>query len=305
MSKILENLKSGYYEVVDNQGVSVTQHFIECLEKEFADIEAKRAEAQKPKEIRFNGFVVDCNYDEARKVLQEDILKMWEENKKLKESEELSNYAKCILKNKKLEEDLELSEKCCVEYEQEIQELKQQVNDWKQRFESSEERNKQLTDNGVKALELKNEKIRELKKQLAEKDEQIKRRIAVYEKQFIEQTNENCELKQQLAEEDKEVKQLKLDLGMFKSVNEFLNRYGIEKAREVLLQTEKTKNQDKISFALEQLEKVKEKLNDYDIQDILSSSSDPYGEFDENCVTTDKINQIIDQQIALLKGKVE
>lgn len=54
-----------------------------------------------------------------------------------------------------------------------IRGLKQQVNDWKQRFESSEERNKQMADNGVKALELKNEKIKELKQQLAEKDEQI------------------------------------------------------------------------------------------------------------------------------------
>lgn len=55
--------------------------------------------------------------------------------------------------------------------------------------------------------------------------------------------------------------------------------------------------------AIEQLEKVKEKLNDYDIQDILSSSSDPYGEFDENCVTTEKINKIIDNQINELKGE--
>ena len=73
----------------------------------FADLEEKLAEAQKPKEIRFNGFVIDCNYDEARKVLQEDLLKMQAENKKLKESEELSNYAKCILENKKLEQEIQ------------------------------------------------------------------------------------------------------------------------------------------------------------------------------------------------------
>lgn len=45
MSKTIENLKSGNYEVVDNQGVSVTIHFVECLEKEFADLEAKLAES--------------------------------------------------------------------------------------------------------------------------------------------------------------------------------------------------------------------------------------------------------------------
>ena len=111
-------------QVVENQNYTMTQE--EVCER-LNDLETKLAEAQKPKEIRFNGFVVDCNYDEARKVLQEDLLKMQAENNKLKESEELSNYAKCILENKKLEEDLELSEKCCVEYEQETQELKQQL----------------------------------------------------------------------------------------------------------------------------------------------------------------------------------
>lgn len=79
---------------------------------------------------------------------------------------------------------------------------------------------------------------------------------AVYEPLYKNKYDEAEELKQQLAEKDKEIKQLKLDLGMFKSVNEFLNRYGIEKAREVLLQTEKTKNQDKISFAVDILEEL-------------------------------------------------
>ena len=67
-------------------------------------------------------------------------------------------------------------------------------------------------------------------------------------------------MKEQLAEKDAEIKQLKLDLGMFRSVNEFLNGYGIEKAREVLLQTEKTKQQDKISFAVEQLEQIRKEF---------------------------------------------
>ena len=46
MSKIIDNIKSGNYEVVDNQGVSVTGHFTQCLEKEFADLEAKLAESE-------------------------------------------------------------------------------------------------------------------------------------------------------------------------------------------------------------------------------------------------------------------
>lgn len=58
------------------------------------------------------------------------------------------------------------------------------------------------------------EYVADLEAKLAEKDEQIKRRIAVYEKQFIEQTNENCELKQQLAEKEKEIRQLDNEKGM-------------------------------------------------------------------------------------------
>ena len=69
---------------------------IKELEQENQQLKQQLAESKKPKEIRFNGFVVDCNYDEARKVLQEDLLKMQAENKKLKDSGELSNYAKCI-----------------------------------------------------------------------------------------------------------------------------------------------------------------------------------------------------------------
>lgn len=47
MNKIIENIKRGNYKVVDNQGISVTQHFTQCLEKEFADLEAKLAESEK------------------------------------------------------------------------------------------------------------------------------------------------------------------------------------------------------------------------------------------------------------------
>ena len=94
---------------------------IKELEQENQQLKHQLAESEKPKEIRFNGFVIDCNYDEARKVLQEDLFKMQAENKKLKESEELSNYAKFILKNKKLEEDFKhLQEKFvdkCNEFE--------------------------------------------------------------------------------------------------------------------------------------------------------------------------------------------
>lgn len=50
MSKTIDNIKCGNYEVVDNQGVSITRHFTQCLEKEFADLEAKLEEKEKEKD---------------------------------------------------------------------------------------------------------------------------------------------------------------------------------------------------------------------------------------------------------------
>lgn len=106
-----------------------------------------------------------------------------------------------------------------------IRELKQQVNDWKQRFESSEERNKQMTDNGVKALELKNEKIKELKQQLAEKDKDIK---YFKESYYMIQDEKDHYAGQCLNLQDR-----------------------IEELEKII--NESFHNQDKISFAIEQL----------------------------------------------------
>ena len=101
-----------------------------------------------------------------------------------------------------------------------------------------------------------------------------------------------------LERKDAEIKQLKLDLGMFKSVNEFINGYGIEKAREVLLQTEKTKYQDKISFAIEQLEKVKDIiLNE---RKITSFKFDIFNKGKDTALFW--LNEQIDNQINELKG---
>lgn len=66
------------------------------------------------------------------------------------------------------------------------------------------------------------------------------------------------QLKQQLAEKEKENKRLKFDLAMYRSANELINRFGIEKARDVMFQTEKTKKQGQIDYAVEQLERLRE-----------------------------------------------
>ena len=109
-----------------------------------------------------------------------------------------------------------------------------------------------------------------------------------------------ADLEAKLAEKVEQVKQLKLDLGMYKSVNEFINVYGIEKAREVLLQTEQTKKQDKISFCVEQLEKVKENLKQED-EDVWAVTGLPmdYCKGYEKCYVN--TTHFIDNQIKQLK----
>ena len=144
--------------------------------------------------------------------------------------------------------------------------------------------------------------ISDLEAKLAESEEESKARYKDWQEE-IRACDELrvvlAEVRKQLAE--KELKQLKLDLRMYKSVNEFLNRYGIEKAREVLLQTEKTKYQDKISFALEQLEKVKEwcENHKYSDEDDYVITYEPDEEDASGCV--DYLKDFIDNQIKQLK----
>ena len=94
--------------------------------------------------------------------------------------------------------------------------------------------------------------IQQLKQQLEEKDEQIKKRVMVYEKQFIEQTDEIYSLKQQLAEKDKEIERLK---NLFELNNEVVINQGKEifDLRVQVLQ----QKQNQTQLALQELEKVK------------------------------------------------
>lgn len=97
------------------------------------------------------------------------------------------------------------------------------------------------------------------------------------------------QLKQQLAEKEKENKRLKFDLAMYRSANELINRFGIEKARDVMFQTEKTKKQGQIDYAVEQLEQLRIKIKnrvkdwntgiDYEFSDMLPDY-DIYEEID-------------------------
>lgn len=117
-------------------------------------------------------------------------------------------------------------------------------------------------------------------------------------KRYQEIKNQLADLEAKLAEKEEQAKQLKIDLRMYKSVNEFLNGYGVEKAREVLLQTEKTKQQDKISFAVEQLEQIRKEF-EIKFKGCKWEDKMLVGKF---CNIT---NEIIDNQINVLRNNFD
>lgn len=157
---------------LDVDNYSYREH-IDYLRKQLADKEKELNEWK-------DGTIV-CKWTNAEnkiKQLEQQLAESKEREKGQKElrqmmSEEknmnFSRYIEMCVKNEQLEQQLAKS--------------KQEANDWKQRFESSEERFKTFNNNGVTALNLKNDKIEELKQQLAEKDKKQKRTNKVV-KQF-------------------------------------------------------------------------------------------------------------------------
>lgn len=63
---------------------------------------------------------------------------------------------------------------------------------------------------------------------------------------------------QKIKKQEEEIKQLKFDCAMYKSANYLINDVGLDKAREIMFQTEKKLKQSQNSKAIEVLEKVKE-----------------------------------------------
>lgn len=103
-----------------------------------------------------------------------------------------------------------------------------------------------------------------------------------YETQLHNQQNEIQQIKQKLAEKDKEIKKLTL-------------LYFGDENTETILTTNKMIQHIKISFAVEQLEKVKEDVKNVHIEDT---------QYDCYCfqeTTRDKCVEIIDNQINELK----
>lgn len=117
----------------------------------------------------------------------------------------------------------------------------------------------------------KDQENERLKQQLAEKDTEIEKVEKTYMKQkdyYVKEFNEVIyELKQQLAEKDKEIEELKRFDALNKTFFD-LFRTAFKEPDKVddLFNTLKTmqekQDQDKISFAVEQLEKLKEEIED-------------------------------------------
>ncbi len=118
MDKIIENLKSGNYELVDNRGVSVTTHFIECLEKELADLEAKLAESKVI--IKGGKEEIKDLHRKINEIVERDMNCIQQLKQQLADTDKLMQeyLSKCL----SLEEQL-------AEKEKEI-EIEKEVSDW-------------------------------------------------------------------------------------------------------------------------------------------------------------------------------
>lgn len=94
-----------------------------------------------------------------------------------------------------------------------------------------------------------------------------------------------------------EIKQLKFDCAMYKSANYLINDIGIDKAREIMFQTEKKLKQSQNSKAIEELRKVL-----YQIKNKLDTTKDKtFAQFD--FMTFKPIIDYIDNQIKELGGE--
>ncbi len=118
-------------------------------------------------------------------------------------------------------------------------------------------------ENGMSLCIIQKSKIAELEAKIAELREQITICNEENSKSFIKSVNamrENAELKQQLAEKEKEIETLKFMMRNMEQASRNVPNAmaGQRKRIDELTKELKQHNQDKISFAVEQLEKVKE-----------------------------------------------
>jgi DNA repair exonuclease SbcCD ATPase subunit len=152
--------------------------------------------------------------------------------------------------------------------------LRQKIADLEAKFAESEKRfteeNKEKCDLKTQLEYIKDEievnfvdgqKYNELKQQLAEREEQLNN--SEQKCLICTKDQENEQLKQQLAEKDEEIEKLKEVVNCVDKLKQFnadMKDYALvnrDVADEIYCE-----HQDKIAFAVEQLEKVKEKLSE-------------------------------------------
>lgn len=146
----------------------------------------------------------------------------------------------------------------------------------------------------------------DLKKKNREQDEIIKE-LEKYKSKYVEcldkqlereNATHNCllqsktildNLKKENQQLKKEIKQLKFDCSMYRSVNYLINEFGIDKAREIMFQSEEKLKQSQNSKAIEVLERLRNFYN-----------SDSDSDWIIDCC---KLDEYIDNQITELRGK--
>ena len=234
--------------------------------KQISDLEAKLAESEKDR-LMWQEMYKSADR-QNKSICETDIYPLQEENQQLKdklaESEE-----KLKLKNEdisKLHTNLQIQGKFKNQADYENKQLKQQLAEHNEYFES-----------------------------LSCKDfNEFKDFISTFMLTPHEEQTLIRELKQQLAEKDEQLKLIKWDYDVVtREYNKLFNT-----ADSVI----KRQDQDKISFCVEKLEKVKENLVE-DLFDLYRSPCliyETYGD-EYDCVIQDAINNTIDNQIKQLK----
>ncbi len=194
--------------------------------------------------------------------------------------------------------------------------------DFEDRIELIDTKNKKALDNADNIKDTLNEQdkqIADLEAKLAESEKkyaelfcrnieletlysQKTARLNFYKDTDI--VEENQQLKQQLAEKDKEIERLKIyDEYRFELPYPKVKILGktFEDIQELIDKWLKQGSKDKISFAVEQLDKVKEKILSY--ENIYYQFLESGAKVPVVCLENFRVKQTIDNQIKELKGE--
>ena len=211
------------------------------------------------------------NIEELEKAYQELEREFTKKSQKLALYEK-TNYV--ALLNKEMDSLVDdYAKRRISDLEAKLAESQKEANDWKQRFESKEKQLMHNAVNGANALVYKQNKIKQLKQQLAEKEfahnsyfEKAEATIKFLQQQFNEKgkiEGRLDQLKQQLAEKDAEIR---VAYSFRKQKCDNLQKALAEKEEELMQAVKdwkslvESKNQDKISFCIEKLEKVRHSI---------------------------------------------